>query len=136
MILDQIAPPSLISLFEKGFERMLAKRFHSFQAFKGRLHEVLDDFEYRSVSVSQNAGTVTLETIRPEIKATVSQGSGQGTLSDESVKAKETKSHTPQEDYYKGDQGDALMYASLLGAWNERSEGDRGAIRELIEGDD
>jgi len=136
MILDQIALPSLISLFEKGFERVMDKRFHSFQAFKGRLHEVLDDFEYHSVSVNQNAVTVTLETIKPEIKATLSQGSGQELLSDESVKAKETKSHATQEDYYKGDHGDALMYASLLGAWNEKSEGDRDAIRELIEGDD
>jgi hypothetical protein len=38
--------------------------------------------------------------------------------------------------YAEGDQANALAFASLLGEWNEKLEGDREVIRKLIEGND
>lgn len=103
----------------------------------GRLHEVLDDLEHSQIVTEQNAATVTLEAITPEIKTVPPQDARQSSLQNESVKAKEKEFNTSQDDYFKiGDRAEALMFASLLGAWNEKLEGDRDKIRELIEGDD
>ncbi len=134
-MLAEIDSPTLTSLFDKGFEQMFSKRFRSFDAFKGRLHEVLDEFEH-SFAFDQNVASVTLETITPEIRTTMSQGLRQESVSDQTVKAKETESRGAQYDYLRGEQADALMFASLLGSWNEQVEGDRDAIKKLIEGDD
>jgi eukaryotic-like serine/threonine-protein kinase len=136
LILDQIPSPSLYPLFDKGFERALAKRFRSFLAFKGRLHEVLDDLEHAPVSSDPNTTTLTLETITPEIKTALSPTARQESLQDGLAKTEDKETKATQKDYFKGEHAEALMFASLLGAWNERSEGDRDAIRDLIEGHD
>jgi eukaryotic-like serine/threonine-protein kinase len=135
VILDKIPSPSLYPLFDKGFEHEFAKRFRSFQAFKGRLHEVLDDLKHSSDATDQNGATVTLETITPEIKTALSQGPKQESPQHGSAEAEKPKSNAAQRVYLEG-EADALVFASLLGAWNEKSEGDRDAIKDLIEGHD
>ncbi len=127
LALDQIPSASLRPLFDKGFEHVLVKRFRSFPAFKGRLHEVLDDLEHSQMALEENAETVILEAITPEIK-TVSSEVRQSSLGSQQVEPKEMKSKANQEDLLKGEHADALMLASLLGAWDERVEGDRDAI--------
>ena len=137
LVLDQIPSASLYPLFDKGFEHVLVKRFRSFAAFLGRLNEVLDDLEHSRIVTEQNAATVTLDAITPEIKTVTSQSTRQASSQDEAAKAKETEFNTSQDEYFKiGDRADTLMFASLLGAWNEKLEGDRDTIRTLIEGDD
>ncbi len=91
----------------------------------------------REVSTfNQNAGTLTAETISREIRATFAQQSRQETIPEEFVRAQEAGSHVTQAEALQGDQADAIMFASLLGAWDEKIEGDRDAIKELIEGND
>lgn len=87
-------------------------------------------------SFNQNAGTLTLETISQEIKAAFLQRLRQETIPQEFVKPSETESPTTQGEHFRGEHADAIMFASLLGSWNEKVEGDRDAIRELIEGHD
>jgi hypothetical protein len=108
------------------------KRFRSFEAFKGRLHEILDEFSPPN-AFDQDTTVVTLKPTATENKIAISPEVV--TASDETItKAK----HPPamQEQFFNGEQGDALMFASLLGAWNEKVEGDRDAITKLIEKDD
>lgn len=87
-------------------------------------------------SFNQNAGTVTVETISQEIRAVFSQRLRQQTIPEEFVTAPETESLSTRDDYFKGEHGETLTFASLLGAWDEKLDGDRDAIRKLIEGDD
>lgn len=87
-------------------------------------------------SFNQNAGTVTPETISQEIRAAFSERSRQATIPAELATPPEAESQVSRDEYFKGEKADALMIASLLGAWNEKAEGDRDAIRELIKGDD
>ena len=134
-LLDDINSPALKSLFDKGFERVFTKRFRSFEALKGRLHEVRDEFKYTLAQFDQNRSTVTLETVIPETKPTLTKPVGEESLSAEQMKQEEEKSHKLQTDF-AGEQADALTYASLIGSWNEKVDGDRDAIERLIEGDD
>jgi hypothetical protein len=75
-----------------------------------------------------------LEKTAIETKATiVSAGDG------DNIPTKTTaaqKADTAYLQFVTGEQADALMLASLLGAWNEKVEGDREAIEELVEGHD
>jgi hypothetical protein len=87
-------------------------------------------------SFNQNAGTLTPETISQEIRIAFSQRLRQATMPTELATPPEAGSQVSGHDHFKGGDADALMFASLLGAWDEKAEGDRDAIRELIEGDD
>lgn len=87
-------------------------------------------------SFNQNAGTLTIETISQEIRIAFSQRLRQETIPEEFAKPPEIKSPTTQDEHFRGEHADAIMFASLLGSWNEKVEGDRDAIRELIEGHD
>jgi hypothetical protein len=91
----------------------------------------------REVSTfNQNAGTLTLETIPQEIRTAFAQRVRQETIPEELVIAPESGSPATQAGALQGEQANAVMFASLLGAWNEKVEGDRDAIKELIEGND
>lgn len=128
-MLDGIGSPALISLFDKGFERVFTKRFRSFGALKGRLHEVRDEFKYSVGSFNETSEKVTLETVGPIIETTSSTHAIDETISNQN--------ETPTRDVLndlEGEQKDALAYASLLGSWNEKSDADRDTIRKLIEG--
>ena len=87
-------------------------------------------------SFNQNAGTMTIETIPNEIRMAFAQRLRQETIPEEFVRVPETETPAAQGEELKGDKADAIMFASLLGAWNEQVEGDREAIKELIEGND
>ncbi len=134
-IFDGINSPLIVSLFDKGFERILVRRFRSFDALKGRLHEVLDEFA-PPMPFDHDAGTVTLETVTPEIRTSSSQRPQEEAPQDMNATREGAESQTIRDEHFRGENADTFMYASLLGAWNERSEGDREAIRGLIEGDD
>ena len=82
-------------------------------------------------SFDQSAGTLTRETVSAEIKAMFLQRLRE--IPVEYVRSTELPS-TP--DYSRGEHADALMFASLIGAWNEKVEGDRETIKRLIESHD
>jgi serine/threonine-protein kinase len=130
LVLDQISSASLGPLFDKGFEHELVKRFRSFRAFKGRLYEVLDDLEHSEFEGGLKT-SVTLEAITPEIVTVSSQPS-----LEVGIEPKRTELQEPDNKQPTGDRADALMFATLLGAWNEKLEGDRDTIKALIEGND
>jgi serine/threonine-protein kinase len=132
-IFVDIGSTSLTGLFDKGFERVFTKRFRSFEAFKGRVHEVLDEFSPPN-AFDEHAGTALLEETPTQTKATiVSVGDTANTQNKRTaVQQPETAYRQP----FTAEQADALMLASLLGAWNEKIEGDREAIKELVGGDD
>jgi serine/threonine protein kinase len=125
-MLDGIKSPALISLFDKGFERKFTKRFRSFEAFKGRLHEVRDEFRYSVGSFNEASETVTLENVGTRLSTRA--------LDETASHQNETQTREVLNDL-EGDQKDALAYASLLGSWNEKSDADRDTIRKLIEDD-
>lgn len=135
-IFDDVNLPALTALFDKGFERLLIKRFGSFEAFRGRLYEVLDELRRSGVTIDQIATTATPETNRKEIRDASSEHSERELPTNEITKDKETESHVTQEKHFKGEHAESLLFASFLGAWNEKNEGDREVIRKLIEGDD
>jgi hypothetical protein len=82
-------------------------------------------------SFNQSAGTLTRDTVAPEIKSVFSERVPQIPEQYAPVPDKTTPS-----DYSKSPHLDALTFASLLGAWNENVEGDREVIRKLIETND
>jgi hypothetical protein len=85
-------------------------------------------------SFNQNAGTLTRHTVSQEIQRIFSQRVHQ--IPQEYVPESEVQSVAAPPDYSKSQHADALTFASLFGAWNEKVEGDREAIRKLIEGND
>lgn len=132
-MLDAIESRSLELLFDRGFEYEPAKRFHSFEAFKGYLHDVLDEFQQARPS-NHNASMVTLEAITPNIRTTLSNVTRQESVRNEQASVNATKMF--EHSNFGATQVDALMFATLLGSWSEKSQGDRDVIRRLIEGDD
>ena len=132
-IFDDIGSASLVELFDKGFERVFKKRFRSFDAYKGRVREVLDEFSPPN-AFDEPAGTVLLEQTEAQTKATIVTV-GEGANEKEEVTAVR-ESEIAYQQPFTAEQADALMLASLLGAWNEKAEGDRDAIKELIGGND
>jgi serine/threonine protein kinase len=55
-ILSQLQLPSLLNLFDRGFESELRKRYRSFDAFHGRVKEVLDDYQDRIEQAKHKEG--------------------------------------------------------------------------------
>jgi len=133
-ILDKIDSPALIYLFDKGFERDLSKRFGSAEAIRGRFCEVRDEFKYTLAQFSQSATTVTLERMAPGSESSLPRPAGGGSNSAEEIKKEEEETIRTLQEGFSRDQVDALAYASLLGSWNEKSDGDVDTIRKLIEG--
>ena len=89
-----------------------------------------DEFRYSVGSFNETSETVTLENVGEMIGTTSSTRAFDETVSNQN----ETQTREVLNDL-GGDEKDALAYASLLGSWNEKSEGDRDTIRKLIEGD-
>jgi len=132
-ILDDLGSRALETLFDRGFEHEPQKRFHSCETLKGYLHDVLDEFQQARLS-NQNASMVTLEAVTPNVRTTLSNVLRQEPVPDEhgTVNAKKRFDYSN----FGAPQADALMFATLLGSWSEKSEGDRDVIRRLIKGDD
>jgi hypothetical protein len=86
-------------------------------------------------SFNQNAGTVTHETLSKEITIAFSERRFLTQMPKELLKQEKEVPGTLQEPL-TGEYAEALMFASLLGAWNEKVEGDLKAIQELIECND
>jgi serine/threonine-protein kinase len=129
--LDEINSPALISLFDKGFERVFTKRFRSFEALKGRLYEVRDEFKYALATFSHESASATIESVMPDVRTTSTENER------EKSKQNQTEKESPEAwNDLGGERLDALMYASLLGSWSDKVDGDDDAIRRLIEGDD
>lgn len=82
-------------------------------------------------SSNQNAGTITRETIPDEVKAAFSKRVSVVQIPERLLKKKKAGEKKPV--YPTGDKANALMYATLLGSWSDKSEGDMDAIQKLIE---
>ncbi len=95
---------------------------------------VFDVVAREVASFNQNAGTLTRDTVSQEIRRIFSRRVPQ--IPAEYAPAADIQSHPTASDYSRSPHADALTFASLLGGWNEKVEGDREAIRKLIEGDD
>ena len=132
-LLDDLGSRALESLFDRGFEHEPQKRFHSFEAFKGYLHDLLDEFQQARPS-KENASKVTLEAVTPNIRTSLLNLTPQESVGDEGATGNVTK--FVERSDFGSQQADALMFATLLGSWSDRSEADRDVIRRLIEGDD
>lgn len=85
-------------------------------------------------SFNQNAGTVTLDTISQDIRLAFSRTRIE-TIPPQFATPQVAEPET-KPGYSTGKHADAIALASLLGAWNEKVEGDRQAIEQLIKGDD
>jgi hypothetical protein len=85
-------------------------------------------------SFNQKAGTITRETIPAEIASIFSERLRE--IPAAFTKPSERDVEAMAQRYSKREYADALMFASLTGAWNEKVEGDRDVIKRLIEGDD
>jgi hypothetical protein len=85
-------------------------------------------------SFNQNAGTITVETLSKEIMGAFRQRLQQQTMPTELL---EQKPPPPPSALPTGvDNETALMFASLIGGWNEKIQGDLEAIKELVKGND
>ena len=84
----------------------------------------------------QNAGTITTETISPEISEAFRERVPVSKIPPELLKHAEWATLEEEPDYLHGDTANALMLATLLGSWDEKTEGDRKAIQKLVKGDD
>jgi len=81
---------------------------------------------------NQNAGTITHDTISEETRRAFTERVRFHSMPEEFL------SHVQQLPVVNlsDDQRDAMVFASLLGGWNDKSEKDKEAISHLIEGDD
>lgn len=82
-------------------------------------------------SFNQSGGTLTRDTVSDEIKRIFSQRVPQ--IPQQYAQEPELQESATMQDFAKSPHADALTFASLLGAWNEKVEGDRDVIRKLIE---
>jgi hypothetical protein len=82
---------------------------------------------------NQNAGTITLDTISEDTRKAFSQRLRIETMPKDLFPPKPPPSPV---NYGGGKEAEAVMFASLLGAWNDKSVSDKGAITELIGDDD
>jgi len=82
-------------------------------------------------SFNQNAGTITPETISETIRTAFSKRISVEQIPDKLLKKK--SSSEKQSVFPSGEKGNAMMYAALLGSWDDESRGDLDAIRKLIE---
>ena len=82
---------------------------------------------------NQNAGTITRYTLSEETRRIFSERLRAEKMPEEFLPPKPPPLPA---DYVGGKEGDALMFASLLGGWNDKSDGDKSAISRLIEGND
>jgi len=83
---------------------------------------------------NQSAGTITQETISEELRSALIQRAPVAQMPPELL-AKQA----PGEQKAAGlssENASALMYASLLGSWNEKSQGDLEAIDQLLQAND
>jgi len=81
-------------------------------------------------SFNKDAGTITLETISPEIRNSFSEHAPVSHMPAEFLEKTKTKEII---DLSKGKTPDAIALASLLGSWNEKSDGDKDIIKRLVE---
>jgi hypothetical protein len=77
---------------------------------------------------NQNAGTITRDTISNETRVAFSERLRFERIPEEFLPQKQ---QPPPADF-GGDEGEAVVYAALLGGWNDKSEGDQEATSELI----
>jgi hypothetical protein len=95
---------------------------------------VFDIVAREVASFNQTAGTFTRDTVSTEITRIFSRRVPQ--IPAEYASAADTQPPPSASDYSRSPHADALTFASLLGGWNEKVEGDRDAIRKLVEGND
>lgn len=84
---------------------------------------------------NQNAGTITYDTLSREIQDSFAAKVPSDTIPAEFLETDE-RAAEPAADYFHGEHADAITFASLLGSWNEKVDGDKAVIRELIEPND
>lgn len=82
-------------------------------------------------SSNQNAGTIAPDTISDEIKAAFSKRVSVVQIPERLVKKK--KAAEKKSVFPAGDEANALMYATLIGSWSDKFNGDMDAIQKLIE---
>jgi hypothetical protein len=95
---------------------------------------VFDVVAREVASFNQTAGTLTRDTVSNEITRIFSRRMLQ--IPAEYASSPDTQPPPSASDYSRSPHADALTFASLLGGWNEKVEGDRDAIRKLVEGND
>jgi len=81
---------------------------------------------------NRNAGTITRDTISEDTRRAFSERLRAEKMPEEFLPRKQ---QPPPADY-GGTGSEAVVIASLLGAWSDKSEGDKVAIGRLIEGND
>ena len=81
---------------------------------------------------NQNAGTITRDTISEEIRREFSERVRAERMPDEFL----PKTQQPLRGDYGGNHGEAVMFATLLWGWSDKSDGDEDAISRLIERND
>ena len=81
---------------------------------------------------NQNAGAITHETIPDEIKTAFSKRVSVVQIPERLLKKK--KATEKKSVFPAGNKAKALMFATLLGSWSDKSEGDMDAIQKLIGG--
>ena len=82
-------------------------------------------------SFNQNAGTITIETISDSVRSAFSKRIDREFAPRDVVEVQTDYAHAASK--YGAEQTNALALASLVGEWNENTEGDREAIKKLIE---
>jgi hypothetical protein len=85
-------------------------------------------------SFNQNAGTITIETLSKEVTAAFAQRLQQQTIPKELLEQKPPAAAPALP--AGADYENALMFASLIGGWNEKIQGDAEAIKQLIDRND
>lgn len=83
---------------------------------------------------NQNAGTITLDTISEDTRKAFSERLRMETMPKSLIPP---KAQPLPANYAAGSkEAEAVMFASLLGAWNDKTGGDKAAITKLIGGHD
>lgn len=108
---------------------------HISQFAPGRASELLASVAKEVAIFNRNAGTITLETVSAELRAAFTEPRRPAWIPAQFVAATEATTNETAA-ALPPDSQNALAFASLLGGWNEKAEGDVAAIKDLIEGND
>lgn len=102
---------------------------HISQFDGGNLPFVWEGVSRAVASANQDAGTLTKENVPKAIADIFARPRAAATMP-ESLQGAPPQ---PKPAALSGDQGDAVMFAMLLGSWNDKTAGDMNAAKKLIE---
>jgi hypothetical protein len=106
---------------------------HIAQFDGGSLPFVWEGVSKAVASANQDAGTLAKDNVPKAVADIFAKPKSAAKMPEELLASETTPAQESNPAILSGDQGDAVMYATLLGSWSDKAAGDMDAAKKLIE---